>query len=454
MTGNRDNYQRGAHTVVDLKYQTESCEEEMNKIYSEGVNIPDDLIDTRHDGHTIRTGRAIVDRAKIIGSHVAQASASEEKLPNQYSGHTFRNRKVEFRLDGHKMLYHLDRVLEWENGKRVAPIHIDMGLTKYCNTACTYCIGVTQNMSKGAMIGEEALLRFIKDAGRLGVRSIAFIGDGEPTLNPAMYDAATTAKRVGIDIGIATNGLLLEMDRAHDLLRDTTFIRFNLSSAEPDNFQKVHRSHAKNFQPLIDKIRELAKIKKQYNYPCTIGLQMVLIPENYDQVIKLAKLGALIGVDYLQIKQCSDTEYREIGVDYADYETIQEELHAAESFSSDDYLVKVKWNKINISKDTEIYKDNYRKYDVCFGTPFLGQISGNGKVYPCGPFFGKDRFLMGDIHETSYFDIVQSDKYWQVQQDIMDNVDVHHDCTIGCRQDYINKWLWDLKTPPSHVNFI
>ena len=61
---------------------------------------------------------------------------------------------------------------------------------------------------------------------------------------------------------------------------------------------------------------------------------------------------------------------------------------------------------------------------------------------------------MGDINEESYYDIVKSDRYWNVQQDVVDNVDVHCDCTIGCRQDYINKFLWDLKNPPEHINFV
>jgi radical SAM protein with 4Fe4S-binding SPASM domain len=84
----------------------------------------------------------------------------------------------------------------------------------------------------------------------------------------------------------------------------------------------------------------------------------------------------------------------------------------------------------------------------------LGLVSGNGRVYPCGPFFNKERFFMGDIHETSYYDIVKSDRYWKVHEDIQKNVDVHCDCTVGCRQDYINKFLWDLKNPPLHINFV
>lgn len=421
----------------------------MKKQVKKQSNVPKAIATEKHGGHKIRTGKTIVDRAKL-----ETVQSGKTKKPNQYTGHTFKNKPERFRLDGHKMLYHLDRVLEWQKGERVAPIHIDMGLTKFCNIGCVYCIGVTQVMTKGEMISRDALLRLMDDCGRLKVRSIAFIGDGEPTLNPAMYDAIVLGKKNGIDMGMATNGILLKMDRADDVLKNLTFLRINLSAGYAQGFEKIHQSPAKNFDLLIDKLKTLVKVRKQNQYGCTLGIQMVLIPENFDQVLRLAELGKKIGVDYLQIKQCSDTEYKEIGVDYKAYRQAEKILKTAEQFTDKNYFVQVKWDKIKIADETPIYKGGVRKYDICYGTPFLGQISGNGKVYPCGPFFSKERFCMGDIQKQSYYDIVKSDKYWEVQNDIVNNIDVHCDCTVGCRQDYINKFLWDIKNPPQHVNFI
>jgi radical SAM protein with 4Fe4S-binding SPASM domain len=446
------------------------------------TSIPDDAPLKRNPGHKLRTSNVIVNRAALTdeqqqidsyqldkmtgqkiqffsqGSQVGVVRLSEGEepaaAPNQFTGPSFRNPPQRFRFDGHKMMHHLDRVQAWQNGEQFAPIHIDMGLTKFCNTACIYCYAVVQNMTQGTMIEREALLRYIDDCGRLGVRSIGFIGDGEPTLNPALYDAVVRAKELGIDTSMATNGLLLDMDRAHDLLQNMSWIRFNLSAGDRDGFRRVHQSKEKNFDELVVKIRELVRIKKENNYPCTIGLQMVLIPECFDQVLLEAKLGAELGVDYFVIKHCSDSEYKEIGIQYEDYLTIQDELHEAESYSTDDYVVQAKWNKINAASESSLYKNGYRKYDVCYGTPFLLQISGNGKVYPCGPFFNKERFYIGDLHEQSFYDMLKGERYWQVHKDVSESVDVHKDCAVGCRQDYINKFLWDLKNPPEHINFI
>ena len=443
------------------------------------TDLPDDAPRARRPGHKLRTSNDIVDRSELESGNTRSASvhtlqgqkvelvhargqvglvrletAQPASVPNQFTGPSYRNRGERFRFDGHKMLHHLDRVMAWQNGERFAPVHIDMGLTKFCNTACIYCYAVVQNMTKGTMIERDALLRHIEDCGRLGVRSLGFIGDGEPTLNPALYDATVLAGQQGIDTAMATNGLLLDMDRAHDLLANMSWIRFNLSAGTPEGFQRVHQSKGKNFDLLVEKIRSLVAIKKEHNYDCTIGLQMVLIPECYDQVLAEAELGAELGVDYFVIKHCSDSEYKEIGIDYKDYASIEDVLKQAESLSTEDYVVQAKWNKIRASEETELYRNGYRKYDVCLGTPFLLQISGNGKIYPCGPFFNKERFYMGDLHDGSFFDLVNSDHYWNVHRDIAESVDVHKDCAIGCRQDYVNKFLWDIRNPPEHINFI
>lgn len=449
------------------------------------TDIPDDAPLANRPGHKLRTSNVIVDRSALAEQDkelqdstkldvlegqkveffeeagqvgIIRLDKSEkdnnENVPNQFTGPSYRTKGERFRFDGHKLMYHLDRIQAWERGERFAPVHIDMGLSKFCNTACIYCYAVVQNMTKGTMIGRDALLRYIEDCGNLGVRSIGFIGDGEPTLNPAVYDATVLARKLGIDTSMATNGLLFDMSRAHDMLRDMTWIRFNLSAGERDGFQRIHQSKAKNFDQLVEKIRALVQVKKENGYNCTLGLQMVLIPECYDQVLKEAELGAELGVDYFVIKHCSDSEYKEIGIDYKDYIQIEDVLREAENLSNENYVVQAKWDKIRAGTESPLYKDGYRKYDVCHGTPFLLQISGNGKVYPCGPFFNKERFYIGDIHQQSFYDMVMSDRYWDVHRDVSESVDVHKDCAIGCRQDYVNKFLWDLKNPPEHINFI
>lgn len=132
---------------------------------------------------------------------------------------------------------------------------------------------------------------------------------------------------------MATNGLLLDMDRAHDVLRDSTFVRFNLNAGDTAGFKRIHQSSAANFDLLVEKIKGLVEVKRRYGYDCTIRLQMVLIPENFDQVMKLGELGTELGVEYLQVKQCSDTEYGELGIDQ-NYARARDTLMEVEKLST------------------------------------------------------------------------------------------------------------------------
>ena len=43
-------------------------------------------------------------------------------------------------LDGTKIQYHEDRVKAWERGERIAPITVDIALTRSCNYGCHFCL--------------------------------------------------------------------------------------------------------------------------------------------------------------------------------------------------------------------------------------------------------------------------------------------------------------------------
>ncbi len=358
-----------------------------------------------------------------------------------------------FKMNGHKMLWHLERVLAWQRGERVAPLHIDVGLSKGCNIRCHYCYGVTQGnfFKKGAdrYFPREALLSYMRDAGELGVRSMALIGEAEPLLNPHVYEAIVTGKKAGVDMSMGTNGILLDTGRdGEEALEHLTWIRFNISAASDYSYRRVHAS--KEFATAIEKIRFCVETKRRNNLDTTVGLQMVLTPKNVDQCIPLAKLGGELGVDYLVIKQCSDTVDNDIGIyevldQYKDFSNI---LRQAETYASGDYKVIVKWDKI--------LNEGHRDYDNCLGAPFLLYSSGDGKLYNCGMWFDtrEDEFRLGDLTEQSFKEIFESERYWEVVRKQSCSVDVHKECYSNCRTHHINDFLWKLENPPSHVNFI
>lgn len=358
----------------------------------------------------------------------------------------------QYYMDSHKLYWHLDRVNAWQKGERIAPIHIDAGLSKGCNIKCQYCYGVTQGnfFKKGSEIvfPREALLNYMKGAGEVGVRSIALIGEAEPTLNPALYDAICVGRESGVDMALGTNGILYDTGKAGEkALENLVWLRFNISAADDAGYRRIHGS--KEFETAIEKIKYCVQTKQRKNLAVTIGLQMVLTPSNVDQTIALAKLGRSLEVDYLVIKQCGDTVNNDLGVRsrLSEYHSFADIIAEAEAQSSGDYKVIAKWDKLT--------NEGKRNYDSCMGVPFLIYTSGEGKVFPCGMFFDwrSDEFCMGDLTKQSFKEIVESDRYWDVVKKVSE-IDVHKICYSNCRTNSINSFLWQIKHPPMHVNFV
>lgn len=335
-------------------------------------------------------------------------------------------------------------------GDRIAPLHIDLGITTGCNMACTYCYGVIQGRTgekKRTDMPRDIFLDLLRDAKEIGVRSIALIGEGENTLNPALYDGITLAKEIKLDISLATNGMSIPQDKIETLMSTLTWIRFNISAATPESFWKIHKVKEKDCRQILDNIRSCVESKKKNGHKTTIGLQMVLVDNNIDQIVPLAKLGKDLGVDYLVIKGCSDTPENSLGAPVEKYLEIDSILKEAESYSDRSYSVVVKRNKLS--------NLGLKDFDICFGTQFILAISGDGSVFPCGHWFNvrRDEFLMGNVIQNSFKEILMSEKYWEVQKRIQ-QVNVNKDCESNCRQYYVSQFLWSLKNPPDHVNFI
>jgi len=362
-------------------------------------------------------------------------------------------------LDGHKLNWHKERVEAWQRGERIAPITMDCSLTRACTYKCVYCYGQLQHNDVKRMT-RDVIFRFLDDAAEIGVKAISFVSDGESTCSPHLYDAILRGKANGLDMALGTNGFLMQDDRLEEILPAMTYLRYNISAAEPSRYAEIHGCSEEAFHKVVETVRRTMEIKRKNGLAVTVGLQMVLMPAFADQIIPLARLGKELGVDYLVIKHCSDDENSSLGVDYAGYHEMTDLLKEAETYSEGSYQVSVKWSKI--------LSDGKRTYSRCFGPPFIMQLSGSGLVAPCGMLFNNKykKYHIGNIAETSFKELWKGERYWEVMNLIAsERFDARTMCGSLCLQHKVNEFLWELKhgtgkidtptgTPPMHINFI
>ena len=362
-------------------------------------------------------------------------------------------------LDGTKIGWHSDRVRAWERGERIAPITIDMALTRACNYACSFCYAMLQENDR-QIVTTEAMYRFLDDCAEIGVRGISLVSDGESTLSPAYEPSIKRGCELGISMASGTNGFVFNRRKLEGILPYLTYLRVNFSAGTRERYAQIMGVKPEWFDRVVQNIRDMVDIKRRNNLDVTIGMQMVLMPQDADQILPFARLGRELRPDYAIIKHCSDDEESSLGVDYNAYSDLYDLLRDAEALCDDEYKVVVKWSKIG-AKGT-------RSYQRCYGPPFLLQMSGSGLVAPCGMLFNEKykKFHIGSIVDQRFKDIWQSDRYWEVMNYLASpKFNAQKMCGALCLQHKVNEYLdehkkgrQELEVPsgpiPEHINFV
>ena len=364
-------------------------------------------------------------------------------------------------LDGTKIGWYNDRVNAWERGERIAPITIDMALTRTCNYKCVYCYATLQENKGLYKIKQEHMRTFLNDCKEIGVKGVSLVSDGESSINPCFVDTIQFGHTLGLSMAVGSNAFLLKEDMLRKIMPCLTYLRINITAGEATRYKEIMGVSEGKFEQVCENIKTMMRLKKENGWSCTVGTQMVLMPEFVDQVLPLVKLSVELGVDYLQIKHCSDDENGSLGVHYEKYKELYGTLREAEAMSTSKTLVKVKWSKIE--------DGNIRSYQRCYGPPFLLQLSGTGLIAPCGMLFNDKykKYHMGNITEQSFKEVWQSDKYWDVIHELAsERFNAQTMCGSLCLQHSVNKvldnWIKAGKpelveptgTPPEHLEFV
>jgi MoaA/NifB/PqqE/SkfB family radical SAM enzyme len=366
-------------------------------------------------------------------------------------------------LDSHKLSYHYDRVEAWENGEKIAPVCVDMALTRACGAMCSFCYAMVQEPQERANIKTKQSLELLDDFAELGVKAVSLISDGESTLSKAYVPFIQHASKIGIDVGNATNGWEWEPEKIDQVLPYLTWVRFTVAAGRPESYSKImfkNSEHTEVYDRAMKHIKYAVDLKKKLNLKVTLGIQMVLVPELKDEILPFAKLAVDLGVDYGVIKHCSDDEFGTLGIDYSKYEEMYPLLENAEKMSNDKTKVIVKWSKI---KDKGL-----PSYNRFYGPQFLLQISGSGLVAPSGMFFNArySKFHMGNFADERFIDIFKSDRYSKIMnylaspnfdaQTMMGTLPIQHYVSeaLDDHAKDIKKIEKSVGKEPLHVNFL
>lgn len=355
-------------------------------------------------------------------------------------------------IDSHKAHLHPERIAQWQRASTmeeklaVFPLYVEISPVGHCNHRCTFCavdyIGYKPNILQGPY-----LFSAIKDMAEHGVKSVMFAGEGEPLLHPRLPELIKWTKQCGIDVAITTNGVMLTKDFVDECLDDISWIKVSLNAGTSESYKAIHNARDGDWYKVWTNLVYACLQKRD----TVIGVQMVLLPENTSEVEVLAVDAKLAGANYLVVKPYSQHLFStETAKRYGElkYETPEELAYNLDKFSDDTFQVITRYISMRAHDSIE------RGYYKCYSTPFMwAYIMATGDVYGCSAYLLDQRFRYGNIKGETFKDIWMGDRRRASITYVEETLDIS-ECRKNCRMDKVNRYLWTVKNPEIHQNFI
>ena len=339
------------------------------------------------------------------------------------------------RIDSHKLEFHPHRVAawlegadDWERAKKVYPLYVEISPVGACNHRCTFC-AVDYIGYKPRILDTPVLEQFFSEADYTGVKSVMLAGEGEPLLHKEINEVVSVAKDWNLDVAFTTNGILLnKLD-----LAPVTWVKVSINAGTRETYLRVHKAKPKDWDILWENLRDAAKRKGA----CTLGAQIVLLPENLHEVGKLYELCEEAGLDYLVAKPYSQHK--------------SSVTHTYEGFRG--VPLGMITGKCQFIFRQEAWRTTSIPYEKCNATPFFwAYIMASGDVYSCSAYLLDDRFRLGNIHEQTFKEIWEGPKRKANWELLRKHLDIK-ECRVNCRMDKANRYL-DGFSSTEHINFI
>lgn len=277
-----------------------------------------------------------------------------------------------------KILYYLDQVDKLRKGIWVPPISCEIDPSNACNLKCGFCMFDTWRKENNENLDLETYISLIGELQRMGTKSITFTGGGEPLMNPKFNLMVSIAKNLGFQIGLVTNGVLL--NKVEDL-EAFMFIRISLDAHNQEDYKKV--KGVDTFNKVIDNIKMALKRNE------TVGLSYVVGPDNNKNLEKAEELASDLGVSYIQIKPSYVCERKEIFTDF-------EYPDGSPIIGTQRYLPE----------------DNI----PCIIAGLVAIIGANGDVYFCCQGRAIDRLTLGNLKDKTFKEL------WTERMNLKPNV--------------------------------
>ena len=374
-------------------------------------------------------------------------------------------KEFDSQFDSQKIVYHPDWIRRWrEDPFSTPPIYMEISPIGLCNHRCTFCAKEVMGYPNRSLPA-DLLIKFItelkqlreKDPDGLGVRSLMFAGEGEPTLYTELQKVIQTAFENGIETALTTNATGLTEKFSNQSLGHLSWIKASVNAGTRDTYSLVHQTSKEHWDVVWRNLAKAVDLRARHGDRCEIGCQTVLlvsdtldvkgrlVPANWREAPLLARKAKVIGLDHVVIKPYGQnpyslgTEKRYGQMSYGGFEKELDDIEAElRTIENDSFKVVFRW------KAFLDYKKEERKYEKCLATPMSwAYLQSDGMIISCAAHNSNPDFDLGNIKDQTFEQI-----WWGEQRrrhiEFMKNFDISV-CRKNCRMHNVNEALEDLK---------
>jgi len=331
-----------------------------------------------------------------------------------------------------KIYLHKDKLEELAKAPITVPVTCEVDLTDgFCNNKCKHCFFGTDQKFQPVINPLDTVKNLLLELKTIGVKGIEFSGGGEPLTHPQIEQILKFVQSQKIELGIVTNGLLL--NKIFNYISTLKFLRISLDAATPETYNIVHGCN--EFDTVIKNVSQLPK----YINPLNVGIGFLIVPENVEDIVEAARLAKNLGVRYIQYRPASLT----YSVDDSIWNTAKKYVDLAiEEFESDDFQIfepGIKWFHLNENR-------NYKK---CYTSSLVSVVKANGDIPLCVLKRNEENSLIGNIKNGGF----ENNWYSKRHLELIEN-NILSECRKPCKHDSYNIAFETIQSDLVHTNFI
>jgi MoaA/NifB/PqqE/SkfB family radical SAM enzyme len=325
-----------------------------------------------------------------------------------------------------KILHHRKKLDALAAGKITGPVHVRIKPTNICNHKCSYCSyqnsygQLGQDMNSRDVLPREKFFEVIADCAYMNVKAITFSGGGEPLLHPDIGEAMLQAQDFGIQLGLLTNGVLLEGALAKVAIDCCTWIRISMDGWDSNSYHEYRKCSRSDFDKLMENIKNAA------GHNCTIGVNIIIDRNNADHLVELVKKVYDLGVRSIKLSPCIVSNNAQVN----------EIQHAGVGATVLDQVRQIEAMGIKVYNSYHLELEGFKKeYTWCPYIQILPIIGADQNVYVCHDKAYNNAGILGSIKDNSF------KKFWMHGKDKFYKINPSLHCNHHCVTDCTNKML-------------